>query len=557
MATPSSYIAISRRSLDVEDYIDLARRHAGWIVGPTLAGLVIATVVALSLQNVYVSQAVMRITPSQISDNIVSSTINEHLTERIQQMQQEILSRLSLSNIIQDPRLDLYKAERAKAPIEDVIETMKNRDIKINIVDLPTGDRRGASAFTISFQYPDSHKAQQVVQTLITKFVEANQTSQRDRQQVVSSFVHDELADSRAHLVALDEQLTRFRVENSGKLPEEAQMNIAQLTAAQQQANTVNDALNRLDQQKVQIDTHLETLQQQLNLLTLFEKDSEPTAAVAVQNERLQLLGREVTNTESQLAQLRQVYKPNYPDIRDAENRLSELRRQRDELQKQQDAEDAKPVETKAKKTNYQQVQSAGAIQGQIDATKAQAKSLEMERANRQADQQKLNREIAAFQSRLSATSAIEARYGDLVREEKAATEKLQSEQKKEELNEEQGQLLQRKAGEQLEVLDTPSLPEKPSKPNRLMVVGAGLAISFMIGLAMAGVQEARDTSLKNLKDVRAYTNLPVLSSIPLLENSILVRRKRRVTYLAWSAGVIIGIICIGVAFYYHLTTTA
>src|SRR5271168_2826958 len=125
MATPSNYVAISRRALDMEDYIDVARRHIGWILGPTFFGLVVATVVAFMMQNVYVSQAVMRITPSQISENIVASTINQRLTSRIQQMQQEILSRTSLSAIITDPRLDLYKPERASKPIEDVIETMK------------------------------------------------------------------------------------------------------------------------------------------------------------------------------------------------------------------------------------------------------------------------------------------------------------------------------------------------------------------------------------------------------------------------------------------------
>jgi hypothetical protein len=44
----------------------------------------------------------------------------------------------------------------------------------------------------------------------------------------------------------------------------------------------------------------------------------------------------------------------------------------------------------------------------------------------------------------------------------------------------------------------------------------------------LAAAKEVKDASLKNLKDVRAYTNLPVLSSIPLLENALLVRRKRR-----------------------------
>ena len=68
----------------------------------------------------------------------------------------------------------------------------------------------------------------------------------------------------------------------------------------------------------------------------------------------------------------------------------------------------------------------------------------------------------------------------------------------------------------------------------------------------MAGVKEMKDTSLKNLKDVRAYTNLPVLSSIPLLENALLVRRKRRLFWLGWSTAVIIGTIAMSSSMYYY-----
>src|SRR5580698_6603194 len=124
----SNYVAISRRALDLEDYIDIARRHAGWIVGPLLAGIVISIVVAFVLPNVYISTAEMQITPAQISESIVKTTINQQLNERIIQMENEILSRTSLSAIIQDPRLDLYKSDRARKPIEDVIEDMKTKD---------------------------------------------------------------------------------------------------------------------------------------------------------------------------------------------------------------------------------------------------------------------------------------------------------------------------------------------------------------------------------------------------------------------------------------------
>jgi len=72
--------------------------------------------------------------------------------------------------------------------------------------------------------------------------------------------------------------------------------------------------------------------------------------------------------------------------------------------------------------------------------------------------------------------------------------------------------------------------------------------------LLLAGAQEIRNTSLKNLKDVRAYTNMPVLGSIPLLENALLVRRKRRLVWLAWSSAVILGFILMSGSMYYHLT---
>jgi hypothetical protein len=73
-----------------------------------------------------------------------------------------------------------------------------------------------------------------------------------------------------------------------------------------------------------------------------------------------------------------------------------------------------------------------------------------------------------------------------------------------------------------------------------------------MVGIVLAGAKEVKNTSLKNLKDVRAYTNLPVLSSVPLLENALLVRRKRRLFWLAWTSAVMIGTIAMSGSMYYY-----
>ena len=112
--------------------------------------------------------------------------------------------------------------------------------------------------------------------------------------------------------------------------------------------------------------------------------------------------------------------------------------------------------------------------------------------------------------------------------------------------------LEEHRAGETLDLLESADLPETAAEPNRWAIVGLGTFIGLLAGCGMAGAKELKNTSLKNLKDVRAYTNLPVLSSVPLLENALLVRRKRRLAWLAWSSAIVIGgILMSGAAYYY------
>ena len=100
-------------------------------------------------------------------------------------------------------------------------------------------------------------------------------------------------------------------------------------------------------------------------------------------------------------------------------------------------------------------------------------------------------------------------------------------------------------------MLDTATLPDSPAEPNRWLIVGAGLGLGLMLGLFLVALREMKDTSLKNLKDVRACTNLPVLSSVPLLENAAKVQRERQLSWLAWSTA-LIGAIAISSSMYYY-----
>src|SRR5512140_3592352 len=134
MAAAQNFVTVSRRPPDIEDYIDMLRRYRSWLIGPMFVGLVVSVVVAFLWPDTYVSQAVMRITPQQIAPNLVPSIVNMQMQQRLQQMQQEILSRSSLSELIQRPSLDLYRKERASKPMEDVVEAMR-KAIRITILD--------------------------------------------------------------------------------------------------------------------------------------------------------------------------------------------------------------------------------------------------------------------------------------------------------------------------------------------------------------------------------------------------------------------------------------
>src|SRR6266540_1214014 len=158
MQAQPDYLSVPRRALDVEDYVDILRRHWTWIIGPTFAGLVIAVVVAFLWPDTYLSYAVMRITPSQVSDRIVPTNFNLHMQDRLNTMLQDVTSRSKLIDMIK--KFNLYPSEQAKRPLEDIVEDMR-LSIKVDSVENSRSQQQKSigSAFRIGFSYYEKHDA--------------------------------------------------------------------------------------------------------------------------------------------------------------------------------------------------------------------------------------------------------------------------------------------------------------------------------------------------------------------------------------------------------------
>jgi len=558
MASPQNYVSVSRRPPDIEDYIDMVRRYRSWIIGPMFAGLVLSVVGAFMWPDTYISQAVMRITPQQVPENLIPSAVNIQMAERLEQMRQEILSRTSLQELIQRPSLDLYKRERQRLPLEDIIQDMRNKYIQIKMMDTPTstggtGERRLASAFLIQFSYSDRYKAQQVVRELVTKFTEQNVTVQRNQATLTTTFLNDELKTSKEDLDRLDAEILKFKNENQGRLPEQLPANIQSLQGLRMELNQINEAINRDNQEKMFEESTLQGLKNQTSFISNNLEDTVGGQTTAVKNERLIRLNQAIQDAKSNLAALKQTFTEDYPDIKTMEARLAALEKERDDLEKQETDQAATAEPTPRKAANPQMQKSLQDVQAQIGATQVRIQATTMDLEERTRQKAEMEKQIVAVQSRIEMSPPLEQQYAALLRDYDLAKQNYSEMVKRHEASDTAQNLEEHKAGQNLEVLDPASLPEAPAEPNRLAIAGVGTLLGLVAGIVLAGGKEVKNTALKNLKDVRAYTNLPVLSSIPLLENALLVRRKRRLFWLAWSTAIIVGSMAMsGSAYYYY-----
>ena len=85
--------------------------------------MVIAGIVALVLPSVYESKSTILIESQQIPPEFVKSTVTGYADQRIQSLNQQILSRTKLLEIIR--QFGLYADQRQKRTQEEIVETMR------------------------------------------------------------------------------------------------------------------------------------------------------------------------------------------------------------------------------------------------------------------------------------------------------------------------------------------------------------------------------------------------------------------------------------------------
>jgi uncharacterized protein involved in exopolysaccharide biosynthesis len=302
----------------------------------------------------------------------------------------------------------------------------------------------------------------------------------------------------------------------------------------------------------------LETTQRILkDQIAGLQRDSKIVAAKTPtpKNPKVAEAERQVENLELQLSAARKKFTENYPEVKQLKGLVETARGYLNQVRAEDDAAkkaDDIPDEPAANINAQREIRN---FEANLTSVESQIKAKELEGQNLEKQVKQMTDQLAMLNARIQSMPVGDQAFNDLLREQGLAKDEYMKMNQNLTAARVAVEMEGRKQGETLELLDSATLPVDPTDPNRPLVISAGAVLGLVLGVVLAGAREMKDTSLKNLKDVRAYTQMPILGSVPLLENDFVVRRRRRIAWLGWTvASLTAALVMAGSIVYYYAT---
>ncbi len=321
------------------------------------------------------------------------------------------------------------------------------------------------------------------------------------------------------------------------------QTNLSQMNVLENRASTLSEAATRNEEARMMLESELTIARDRLASL-------KPGSLQSVaQNQKVADLDKEIDKLQDTIAAMKDQFTDNYPDLQAARDRLVSLKKQRDEAAKEKPEKADTPTPPDNPMLNKERLDAQAAV----EEIQTQLKAHALEAAKIKQQTSAVNTALGAYQGRISGGVSGDKDYGDLLQDREIAKKEYDDLEAKREKGATALDLERRKQGETLELLDSASLPPEPYAPKRYIIIPLGAVGGFVIGMILVGFREVKDTSLKNLKDARLYTQLSILGSIPLLENDVVVQRRKQVMWVSWATGAVLGLAIVGasIAHYY------
>jgi len=489
-----------RPDMEPSEFLDILRRRKWMLLFSVLVIFFGATVYCVLAPDLYQSSMKLLLTPPPVSEGVVRSNVKVGPRERLMILQQEILSRARLLGVINELALFKESGNGAEALMEMARQRIKN-------------DFDSNNTFTLSFYHEDPNIARMVTSRLGSFFIEENIKSREATDQETTKFLASRLEETRIRLEQQEEKLKRYKLQFGGELPQQESANLNRLQRLQDQIKNNSDAVARLQDRKVFIETQISGIER--NIRT--PEKSDPWGAVGSANQTSpgDLLS-ELAMKKRRLEQLSEKFTPLYPSVvlarREVEQLEAKIAKQRQSA-KTSDGVSSPDLQN----TNWDSAE-LGRLRDQIAAIDLETIALKRENANAVRSIETIQHKVERLPQREQEMISLSRDYENI----KRSYDDLLGKQIQSQISQ---KLEEKQKGEQFTILEPANLPTNPFKPDRLKILALALMASLVIGAGGAVVLEMLDPKLRGAKDFKGFFDIPILACLPVIENAEYRRR--------------------------------
>jgi len=507
-------MSVEFRQRTAGEIFQMLKRRKWLILLPVITMTAAIGYVVYKLPSVFESKTLLTIKPPTISGKVVQSLTDEDFSQRLQTINQEVLSRNSLEPMV--TKYDLFKLERnAGMPMELIIEKMQ-KNIVIEVEK--SEDQTKVAGFSIKYRDRTPESARNVAAEIASKYVNAQVIASTQTAEVTREFLETQKAQKKSELDQIEQERLGIMMQNVDTLPESSQGLIAQLHGLRSREDTISKEKETLITEKGRLQESVRSLNSQARLIEDFgEKETQDATRQAARVEDTpayaQLIQKRAELT-AKLEKLKAVYREKHPEVVDTKTQIEKVNEELTNL--------SANTEKRVKEANRSSSRKAE-LQKQnlmIERQKAEAQITQIEQQLQYKDQelQQNAGQIAVLESKINtipnvkvALESVNARYqsakttyDDLLKKTNDASLQVSRESNAQ--------------GETIRVVDAANLPQSPVAPKRLMLTAVGAGIGLALGLFLAGIFELpRIFKIQNIDDAKHYTGLPVLASVPPL----------------------------------------
>ncbi|MCB1938081.1 MAG: chain length-determining protein [Rhodocyclaceae bacterium] len=469
---------------------------AAWLVGAVAAGAIYV------MPDRFESSARIYVDTQSVLKPLMSGlAVQPNVDQQITILSRTLISRPNIEKLIRMADLDL--AITGKNDREElIVELGKKLQIR--------GTGRD-NLFTLSYEDTAPERAKRVVQSLVSIFVESGLGDKRKDTDTARRFIEEQIKTYEQRLDEADNRLKDFKIKNMHLMGSSGKDYVSQVAEVAGRLAQAQLALREAENSR-------NSLQKQLlgeEPVLLPEAPSQRKVSIPEIDGRIETLQKNLDN-------LLQRYTDEHPDVVGVRRVIAQL-----EEQKQKEIEERREIAGGFGDVNsnpvFQQMKLAFA---EAEATVASLRARVAEYETRQAqlrESAKLLPQIEAELAQLNRDYEVNKRnYETLVSRRESANMAVEMESSS--------------GMAEFRLIDPPSVPLKPSAPNRMLLMPLACLAAIGFGLAVAFLASQLRPTFLDGRDLREVTGIPLLGTVSATPDPKR-RRKRQRMNLAFMGG--------------------